>query len=859
MKDFSKFPQVGTRRVQDVLERLREINYSITLNAFMKDEVRFESDMYITELFSDSKYIKFRSFCESIRLTKVKDIQPKHIREFATIRGVGEQKVTDIIAVLNNFSGSAMKSQELELKGTNVYEYIKHIPVRELLTIFHISGNTDSSVTIEDLEGRKISDIDHTLDQQHVLKLYHKLKKVKRPDQIINEIFTLLKDNERLILKYRFEDRLTLQETGEHFGITRERVRQIAKKAELKLKSELKKFSFYEVVQLFSTSKSYITYEDLIQLIGVDNRYIVEILKEQKKGFAYYEKLDIFFFNLDQNIHIDVLDSGIEDLPNIFLLKKFESTIRDLLESFGVMSPTLGTIQKLLEEYGFSRYGKFYSRKKLNVIRALEILFEHFIPDQLKLDEEGYEYLKELAKKHLDYELNSSLRAVDARLRDSSKLILVNRSTFQRFNYEEFDQSIIAKVKEYLLNRFTETNVVNVEEIYHTFERELKNLNIFHKLHLYSLIHYYLDEEFIIGKGNTLNIFKNDQAKQTIEESLMDVVNKFGGYCDKKQIEETLNWPPFKVDLGISSSKQLLSWGKNKVITLDYLGLSDITKTNLISLVEKTMDNGFTTAALVYREVMLDQTLSLLMEEKGIDDYWKMSSLLKAIFPTLKGHMNFLYVENCPFSNFEEVITYHFDRETTRKEIKDFALNYGYKSVMASQIVYKLLEQGTYVEIDMDTLYPREKFAIPSEVVQQVYQLVDELQGDAAYIALHKIDETMNSRIPDIGFRWNPYLIKTILIDHGYRQITKIVSDYRYDQILLVKENSPIQTFDELVYHILKHEYDGTMQETYVYEFLTEKGIFKEPERAYYKVLPNELKSNSNRIKVDHSGNVTLN
>ena len=113
-------------------------------------------------------------------------------------------------------------------------------------------------------------------------------------------------------------------------------------------------------------------------------------------------------------------------------------------------------------------------------------------------------------------------------------------------------------------------------------------------------------------------------------------------------------------------------------------------------------------------------------------------------------------------------------------------------------------------------------------------------------------------RLPDIGFRWNPYLMKTILVMNGYRQITKVYNDYRFDKIVLVKENSLITSFEELVYFVLKNEYDGNMHERDVYEFLMEKGILREQDSPYSKVLPHELKNFDNLVNVDNIGIVTL-
>ncbi|MFS0862044.1 sigma factor-like helix-turn-helix DNA-binding protein [Fredinandcohnia sp. 179-A 10B2 NHS] len=856
MLEFAHAKGVGAGRLKDVQERLSELDF------LPKDtsstETIITSGMKINDLFMDNKYILFREFCVNHQITTVDEITASHMTEFARVPGVGKKKLEYINELIKSNRSVQVVSQGIQFDDAELYEIVREVRVSALLEAFRVEGDTVSQSTLEDINGLKLEDIEDQFTNQQIIELHRKVRKAKKPVSLMNELKESLRGNQYEILKFRYGQKLTLEETGKHFNVTRERVRQIAAKALKYVKQFLGRNYFYSVVSLLSSSKSLITSDELLALVGKENDFILEILKEDVKGFTYFEKLDAFFFTPEKKIKFDVLDNFIADLPATFYLNEFEDSLEDILETLGVEDPSLPIIQKLIEHYGFLPYGELYSRGKLTISDVLEILFKNFISEPLRLDEEGYDYLQSLAKKHLNYELSSSLRAVDARLRDTEQIILVDRSTFAWFDKDSFDQRIISKIDDYLKKQLKISPVINIEEVFTEFEDELKEINIHTKLHLYSIVRYFLDDDYNIGKGNTLNIFKTDDDKQNIEGTLLALIDSLGGYCDKTELKDRLGWKQTKIDLGISSSRKLLGWGTNKVIIFDRIGLTEKDKHNLIEFTNKNLTkDGFTTSGLLLREMKFDPNLSSLITKKGIDDSIKLSSIIKILMPELKGHSNYLYLDGCQFTTFEDVIINHFDGETTRKALQDFIVNYGYKEVMASGLLKKLLEQRAFIESDVDKLYPTSKLNISENVIETLVDFIEESRSGKEFVSLSNLKGYKRS-LPDIGLRWNPYLIKSILIMNGYRQITKIISNYRYDKIIVVKLDSKIKTFEELVHFVLKNEYEGNMHERSVYDFLVEKGILREQDSPYSKVLPHELKNFSNLISVDSLGIVTL-
>ncbi|MEH6917669.1 hypothetical protein V7Y60_26705, partial [Priestia megaterium] len=350
---------------------------------------------------------------------------------------------------------------------------------------------------------------------------------------------------------------------------------------------------------------------------------------------------------------------------------------------------------------------------------------------------------------------------------------------------------------------------------------------------------------------------KNDNDKLDAETIVVNTIKEIGGSCTKSNLQEILKWPMYRIDLTISNSYKLVPWGENQVILFNDIGLTDEQKAGLLNLVNRSMTDGYTSIGVVYKELMFDRHLSALISQKGIDNKSKLAAIIKILKPTLRGHTNFMYEEGCMFTSFEEVILHHFNEGASRREIQNFALEHGYGDIMAGNLLSRLIEQEELIELDFDLLYPAHAFEISEEAVNQVIHFIEEQMKGKEYISLSNL-KGYRRKLPSINFRWNPYLMKSILLKNNYRQINKIYRDYRYDRVLLVKKDSKIQTFEELVHFVLKEEYSGNMHEMNVYDFLVEKGVFREQDYAHNKVLPHEIKGYSNLVNVDNIGIVTL-
>ena len=129
----------------------------------------------------------------------------------------------------NKVSGG--KSEEEELKEIAEMVYMKPEEVKELLAISRDLLSLDSTIKMDNSGSTTIGDIveDNRYESPEDVAVYENMK------YEIDEVMKTLTEREREVLMYRFglngQPSMSLREVGDMFNLTKERIRQIEKKA----------------------------------------------------------------------------------------------------------------------------------------------------------------------------------------------------------------------------------------------------------------------------------------------------------------------------------------------------------------------------------------------------------------------------------------------------------------------------------------------------------------------------------------------------------------------------------------------------------------------------------------------------
>ena len=104
----------------------------------------------------------------------------------------------------------------------------------------------------------------------------------------------------------------------------------------------------------------------------------------------------------------------------------------------------------------------------------------------------------------------------------------------------------------------------------------------------------------------------------------------------------------------------------------------------------------------------------------------------------------------------------------------------------------------------------------------------------------------LRRRLPRIDFTWEPELISSLVNGNKYKRVKRVYYDYvgGTDRVILVKDSSSIERFDELVKHIITNEYNGVKHIDHICKFLVDQGVIYNNEKNRslpYEILTSEL------------------
>ena len=446
---------------------------------------------------------------------------------------------------------------------------------------------------------------------------------------------------------------------------------------------------------------------------------------------------------------------------------------------------------------------------------------------------------------------------MEGRIRDNKDIILVDRLTFVHIDNYDFNRKYVLKAYNYLKEIFKIKDFVNIGVVFNEFKDEFIENGINNKLALYSLIQYYYGDEFRVGKGNTLDIYKDINTDITSrEDKLIKFINDNGGSSTKDEILNSLGWTEAKIENAICDSQNIIRYGKF-ITTLQHLNITEGENNEISKVVKKLMfKDGYTTSILLLKEIMFNSELSDFIRRNRIKSNETIAAIVKKLLPNIDGHINFLYNETCKYKSVEDVVRNKFENTFYREDIRKFMYSLGYKEMMYSRTVTNIIEEGTFVEIGNDEFVNSKDFNIDEDVIKETKEYIDSQFHDNEYLVLSEL-KGYRKALPYIDYKWTPHLIKSVVAGKGYRQIRRIFQDSRSEKVIIVRENSEIKSFADFLYYIIKNEYRGNMHERKIYDFLSEKGVVTSQEDILDKKIPYDLKV-SGRIIIDEVGRVEL-
>lgn len=823
-----------------------------------------ELDIDIDKVFKANKLNLFLQYCEEHNIKMLSDISNQTFEEIAMLKGFGVGKINLIKETFENYIIEETKRRE-SIKNLVIdinskwYNILKNYNIDVVSKILGLDINLD--LKIEDIQGRNACEFKN--DSNTIVEFMNLINSIPSVECIFDDIIISV-DKKMSISKrdleyitYRVKDGLTLEKIGGIVGVTRERVRQVLSKAFFRINTALESKDLNTVLKLIFIGKSFCYIDDVYKLAGKQNAVLVKTIFTSKEidVIKFYEPLGIVYFENEKDIN--KINKYIKRLPTTFKLYDKIEGILDILQRFGIDNIDIEKIEHLLVENGYRNLGEYYTKENTNFITIFEIVFRDYIKEPLYIDETGYEIVRNACKEYLNFEFESSPRAIDGRLRDAENIILVEAKTYQHIKNMKFSMKGVRLIKDKLEAELQNTSIISAQAIFDKYSNEFVKQGIKNKYILYSLTAKYLDE-FKIGRGNTLDISLSlDTLNLTREQQLIELIKENNGIISISEILRLTSWQTFKFEDTLSKSSEIIKIGENITIS-QYLKIDENLREKMLYLINRDLEtDDFISTTKIYNELKFDNDFHNFIEKYAIKKSEKIAPIFKFIMPSLKGNTLFLYTKKSKYRRFDDVIVDKFRVVCDVSEVIEFMDFYGIDGMTRSKFINSMVISGNFVKISQNKFIPMDKFNIDEEVILKLKNYINKKFEYKEYVILKDLDD-YNDKLPKIKYKWNPYLMETILMKNGYRRIERTFYDPGTEKLIIVKDTSKIDKFDTLIYEIISNEYDGLMQEAKIFKFLASMGVIYRNNKRSDKKLPFDLYK-SDKFDIDEYGKVELN
>ena len=636
----------------------------------------------------------------------------------------------------------------------------------------------------------------------------------------------------------------TLQAVGEMLEVTRERVRQIESKVTHKLPNYKKQLNLKMYFKYSTEHTKIIHVKEFMQELGLEG-YLFETLLilflKMEESITYIESIDRYISTELYELIIGYLDE--------IDFKKAIIVVDELKELFNneIGDDSIEIVDLLIKARNYNRVGAIYVKENVSIIARINYLFKHVIKEPVEMNIEGYNYFKKLMEVTFDIPFDSDKRAATTRVADADDVILVDRNTYFYHESEAITEQLLDELEQILDEQLKFSDYVDPRWIYKEYNTLMLEKGLRSHVHLYSIVQNYLGEKYETGHRNTLYIYKSNADRLDAESILINYLIETGHEVPKAKVLLDLKWKEHKLDQLLPRIKKAVLIGNGIVKTIESFNFKDEELAELQSNLLISLEKGYVFTHDLQFELAFNEKLSPLIERCKLADDVTLSAILKWLNPNLQGYTKMLFWNNSAITKIEQVIAIEFLEIVARQEMIEFINNKGYSDQTIYKLPTEVIQEGLFYNYTKTRYINANLINFTEEVKDSLANYLEEQFEEKPYRSAFTMVGYSQKVLPISSYEWTEWLIYQFAEHVGYRKI-QVHNDYRYDKLVLVKEEVPIYNFDQLILHILKTEYRGRYHEEDLASYLEMKKLTHNPRR-----LTNEI-YNSQYFKFDSFG-----
>lgn len=632
-------------------------------------------------------------------------------------------------------SGLYFASDGLKSKSITYLIYDKNILNKEM-----------NLQTIEDLYNINlfefnISELDH---------IYTKLRELdfNTPSYYYNLIIQNLTPKEEAVFQLRFSEKQTLEQLGQKFNLTRERVRQIETRGIERFINNKRFNKFCNSILLHCGNTLFFTEENL-QENGLDISFIRKVYPRVLKN-NFKEK----FYFYDSKVPL-FLEKYIETLPDMSLTDELVNNIKLFFEEQfkGLKS---GEIQDwILNNY--HQYSKYSFRNKLKHNKVVILIMQKYFSDGIDLnDEQSILSIMNYAKNEYDYELTGSIRSI--------KAIIQNTCTpcgRGRRIYSEQSIKLSENLTEKILNFICKykSDAVPIAGIYDSYEDDLNEIGIMNRYSLQDVLKRYFSDKYVITRDYVL-----ESESSSIYDEIELYISNSTNLVTIEELKE--NFP------GITNGILQSVTDKTNILNMNgyYVNIQSFNITTderkiLFDLIKEKTNNGVQQhSKFLFDSIKLK--ISGFFNRIGMNHYLQFYSLAEKLFKEKFNFQRpFIASKEVSIITCEELLLNNVIKkgEVTLKEFKELSNTFGYYLDGYIEYVKKYVRKIIFK--NQHTIISVEKINLNNFNEYKLDLILHKFIGELDYKALYLF--TSYWELPDIGIKWNEWALYSIILKYS--------------------------------------------------------------------------------------------
>lgn len=647
----------------------------------------------------------------------------------------------------------------------------------------------------------------------------------KTPQECFVESFGKLKERDRDCLIARSQG-LTLQATGEHFGITRERVRQIVAKAVRRLSRPCEAvFSIVAAGRLsINTPEIKTLFSDQAQIDVIS--YVLENTSSVR-FFPFADKYVVAEAVPEEwnekllQIAKDIISDSINYFDNLELIdERLSAEGFSFIDSIDYMGYLL--------EHGYKALGD-YVVKKSQAYRniCLDVIRRHFC-DGIKLDSDennaDMALLRSIVRREFgEAGLPESNRALTARV--SPALILCGRGKYISPENVIIDIPLVGQIVDYI-NESSETSLY-YSEIFTAFSgRLLAQTDIDNANYLHGVLKMFYPDEFnyerdlLVKKGMERNPFENRLAQLLKDNhqamSKAEIQSKMLGVTDIRIMNALVRIP------------ELIQWDYNEFNHMDNLSVcdEDIKQLGVILQDLTAQQSGYCSENRLFGGVSAE--MPEFIKKNSIQNshnlFYIASYLFHSSYRFSRPHIASDSFPNIELTNAN--IARFFVRQSktlSYPDLVEMSQRAGWSNGTFT-LVLNAVEKD-FCRISLNEYILRSDFKLDDDTLVKTKQVVSDLLASSGYYGIFGIYNY--DSFPMAPYDWNEFFLQTVLEEYGlgFRILEPNTKDRRYKRGIIVPDSCPCSSFEDFVVEQLKADHIRAIPEDEFSSYLRRKGL----------------------------------